>query len=424
MTQRTHVRPLAVVALFAVALLTVAGAALIMTIGMAAFAQAQECIQYDWDRGGNCVEFSADRGPTDWAGKRGGGTASDVTLSGLGGYSGTVHFADGDVTFTNDNGTWINTATGYSSAQSLLQAIVVAGSGHTTVTTATNSAGLLTEVACNNGVTATAQYIGGACSGDQGGTYPDCSCPSGTELVGGSCQAVCVANVGSACSSAPNSCGMTNNNGTISCSGSCVGGSPPPDSQCSSGGGGTNCVQSAGQACASAPNICGMTNNSGRISCDGTSCVGSTPPSNALCIQDDTNTCRAGESFYCSAGNLRDSCTGGLVRVCDWGCSGGNCNASPSPTVRSFSVAPSLLRRDSTALVSWDAENVRSCTVDGSNGDHWPTTASAPALSGQETSSPIVARTSYTLTCRALARASPATITETRIVDISPVFSE
>ena len=418
------------------------------------------------------MEFSADPGPTDWAGKRGGGTASDVTLSGLGGYSGTVHFADGDVTFTNDNGTWINTATGYSSAQSLLQAIVVAGSGHTTVTTATNSAGLLTEVACNNGVTATAQYIGGACSGGQVGTYPDCSCPSGTELVGGSCQAVCVANVGSACSSAPNSCGMTNNNGTISCSGSCVGGSPPPDSQCSSGGGGTNCVQSAGQACpsapnscgmtnnnghiscdgtsciggtppsnsqcqveddcvasagqacASAPNICGMTNNSGRISCDGTSCVGSTPPSNALCIQDDTNTCRAGESFYCSAGNLRDSCTGGLVRVCDWGCSGGNCNASPSPTVRSFSVAPSLLRRDSTALVSWDAENVRSCTVDGSNGDHWPTTASAPALSGQETSSPIVARTSYTLTCRALAGASPATITETRIVDISPVFSE
>src|SRR3989344_5729660 len=203
MTPRTHVRPLAVVALFAVALLTVAGAALIMTIGMAAFAQAQECIQYDWDRGGNCVEFSADPDPADGLGKGRGGPATDVVSTGSG-LSGTVHFADGDATFANDNGTWINDALSYSSAQSLLQAIVVAGSSHGgSVATTVNSAGVLTSVACNNGVTAS---IAGA-------------------------EDPCVSNQGASCTSAPNSCGIVNGGGTIQCSGSCSA-SPPPASQC------------------------------------------------------------------------------------------------------------------------------------------------------------------------------------------------
>src|SRR3989344_3098443 len=159
-----------------------------------------------WDEYGYCVsqvDSGSDPSAADWLGKRGGGTATDVVSTGSG-YSGTVHFADGDVTFANDNGTWINDALSYSSAQSLLQAIVVAGSSHGgSVATTVNSAGVLTSVACNNGVTAS---IAGA-------------------------EDPCVSNQGASCTSAPNSCGMVNGGGTIQCSGSCSA-SPPPDSQC------------------------------------------------------------------------------------------------------------------------------------------------------------------------------------------------
>src|SRR3989344_116236 len=215
----TYVRWTTVAALFASAL-----------FGFAYLSHAQsDCTQ--WDEYGYCVsQVDSGSDPSaadwladllaDWLGKRGGGTATDVVSTGSG-YSGTVHFADGDVTFANDNGTWINDALGYSSAQSLMQAIVVAGSSHGGTVTTVNSAGVLTGVSCNNGVIA---VIAGA--GDP-----------------------CVSNQGASCTSAPNSCGMTGGGGTIQCNGSCSA-SAPSDSQClvTTVNPPTTCASNAGQA--------------------------------------------------------------------------------------------------------------------------------------------------------------------------------
>ena len=121
-----------------------------------------------------------------------------------------------------------------------------------------------------------------------GGSYPgSCSVPTPTQP-----------GIGNACPSAPNSCGVTQSNGTIQCDGSCSSTAPANPSNygsactssansCGSTNTGTiqcngSCSASApanptnyGSACTSSANACGST-NTGTIQCNG-SCSASTP---------------------------------------------------------------------------------------------------------------------------------------------------
>ena len=402
MTTNAHMRSFNIITLIVIVFIAITVIASVRFSG--SLAHAQECIS--WDREVGCLEYSttdADpgAGPADWLGKRGGGTASDVTLSGQGGYSGTVHFSDGDVTFTNDNGTWINDALGSSSAQSLLQAIVVAGSSHGgSVTTNVNSAGVLTSVACNNGVTAT---IAGA-------------------------EDPCVSNQGASCTSAPNSCGMVNGGGTIQCSGSCSA-SPPPDSQCPvtttppTVTDTNTCVSNTGQACTSAANSCGMVNGGGTIACNG-SCSSAVPSDN-LCEQPVVeDVCMP--AYICSGSAIVNTCTNTVVQQCSYGCSSGSsCAAAPSLTiVDHLHAQPSLVRQGGTTRLFWHVTNASSCTVTENNptiSDSWTDSDSGTA---GKLSSAIGSQTVYTLHCTGLPEATPVSISETATVDIVPIFQE
>jgi len=382
--------------------------------GFAYLSHAQsDCTQ--WDEYGYCVsQVDSGSDPSaadwladllaDWLGKRGGGTATDVVSTGSG-YSGTVHFADGDVTFANDNGTWINDALGYSSAQSLLQAIVVAGSSHGgSVTTTVNSAGVLTGVACNNGVTAS---IAGA-------------------------EESCASNQGASCTSAPNSCGMVNGGGTIQCNGSCSA-SVPSDSQCpvttvtppANTGTGTNtnnnCVSNAGSACTSAPNICGMTNNSGTIQCNGSCNAG--VPSNSLCQQQEQeDSCVA--RYHCIGNSIYyidAQCNDTLQRTCvapSYCVNGSSVCVSPAiNVVTHLKALPLLVAQGTPTRLYWEVENAGACRVSGDNGDEWSASSSG---AGGVVSSGLNTTTTFTLSCTP----SSSSVVETQVVHVAPTYQE
>jgi hypothetical protein len=89
-------------------------------------------------------------------------------------------------------------------------------------------------------------------------------------------------------------------------------------------------------------------------------------------------------------------------------------------------VRPSLVRSGDRTRVYWNVRNVRDCTVRGTNGDgttgtQWNQVSSGP--SGVVTS-PIGSRTDYTLFCHSIVGATPATITETRTVNVIPRWYE
>lgn len=81
-------------------------------------------------------------------------------------------------------------------------------------------------------------------------------------------------------------------------------------------------------------------------------------------------------------------------------------------------VVPSLLRSGDTTKVNWSSENVASCSVSGQNGDAW-TGLLSPV--GGQTSKPIMAQTTYTLTCVDL---YGGTLTKQATVRIIPSFRE
>ena len=84
-------------------------------------------------------------------------------------------------------------------------------------------------------------------------------------------------------------------------------------------------------------------------------------------------------------------------------------------------VIPILVRSGSRVQLYWSVQNVASCSVVGNNGDAW--NAKSSGTSGTS-SAPITAQTTFTLTCAALPGATPATIQESQLVNIIPVFNE
>lgn len=123
--------------------------------------------------------------------------------------------------------------------------------------------------------------------------------------------------------------------------------------------------------------------------------------------------CFRGDSYQ-----QNSNCSLTLIQKCPYACSAstGACSV-PSASVVTWQVAPSLVRSGNTATVTWDVINVQSCTVTGSNGDSWNTVTGAKV-------STITERTIFTLSCTALSGGVPATVTQSAIVNIAPVFHE
>jgi hypothetical protein len=85
---------------------------------------------------------------------------------------------------------------------------------------------------------------------------------------------------------------------------------------------------------------------------------------------------------------------------------------------------PSIVNAGRTANLTWASTNMRSCMVNGNNGDHWPADQSDPALqspTGGETSSPLQDQTIFTLTCLSV---EGVLNSKSVTVNIAPVFSE
>ena len=83
-----------------------------------------------------------------------------------------------------------------------------------------------------------------------------------------------------------------------------------------------------------------------------------------------------------------------------------------------LTAIPQILPSGLTTMLFWDVANVSSCTVTGTDGEHW-SGASSPT-NGQATS-PILQQTTFTLACSGLDGSS---INESIVVNVLPVFQE
>jgi len=174
------------------------------------------------------------------------------------------------------------------------------------------------------------------------------------------------------------------------------------------------CVQSACPA--------GYTLQNG--ACVLTSCPAGYTLQNGACV----NQC--GAQFFCQGSDLYQrnptTCNASLYQHCPYGCQGSACLGAPPPSIVLWNVSPVLVRSGSTVGVHWQAKNVKSCTITGTNGDGTGnnTTGVWDTDTGDKTSSPITAQTIYTITCQGLAGASPSSVSESTTVNIIPDFQE
>ncbi len=164
--------------------------------------------------------------------------------------------------------------------------------------------------------------------------------------------------------------------------------------------------------------------------CVFTGCPSSYVPQSGQCVLvSGGGSCTP--SYSCQGSDLyyqTSQCSNQFIQTCAYGCSGGACLGVPSPSIVDWSVRPLLVQRDTSVWVSWQAQNVQSCTVRGTNGDGsgsnatglWNTTMS----SGATTTSPITSQTVYTITCQGFAGASPSTVTRSMTVNIAPTFND
>jgi hypothetical protein len=84
-------------------------------------------------------------------------------------------------------------------------------------------------------------------------------------------------------------------------------------------------------------------------------------------------------------------------------------------------IVPQILQAGASAKVYWNVSNASSCSVTGTNGDSWSGLASP--TTGQ-TTAPIQQATVYTLSCTPLSGATSSAVSETKTVNITPVFNE
>lgn len=145
-------------------------------------------------------------------------------------------------------------------------------------------------------------------------------------------------------------------------------------------------------------------------------------------------------SYYCTGNTLNyvnNACGTSVVQTCGYQCAGGACVVPPPPTfvptpstppgggtfmsTGHLQARPTLVRSGDTVQLYWTLSHVQNCTVTGTNGDSF--TGASSGAAGR-TSGAIVSRTTFTLNCTALPTATPASVTESIIVNVAPIFNE
>jgi len=115
-----------------------------------------------------------------------------------------------------------------------------------------------------------------------------------------------------------------------------------------------------------------------------------------------------------------------LLERCAFECAYDRCIPPPQPQ-GTIQAKPSLVRQNSTTIVSWSASFVNSCTVTGTNGNSWSGFSSGAAtcthsVDGQGcVSTPITAQTVYTLSCVGL---DDSSLAKSVTVNIVPIIIE
>lgn len=187
--------------------------------------------------------------------------------------------------------------------------------------------------------------------------------------------------------------------GTYAYNGACVAGCPSGYSQYNG-----QCVQACPVGYYSDEDVCVFDSCPSGYEQQGDQCVSTTPACSTL--------------NYCVGSTLwqRDSsCATEPILTCSAGCSAGACIGTAGPGVVVWQVRPPLVNSGERANVNWQVTGVRSCEVRGNNGDAWS------GLSGAQASSPIIAPTTFTLTCIGL---DGSVVTRAATVNIVPIFQE
>lgn len=153
--------------------------------------------------------------------------------------------------------------------------------------------------------------------------------------------------------------------------------------------------------------------------CTVSSCGAGQTMQNGVCVQNG----QCLQEYVCSGSNLvfqnRD-CSYSNPVACPLGCSDDACISPPSPNI-DIVASPTLLKPSEISQISWKAANVTSCTITGTNGDSWSCSGSACSATTTKPSSPIVAQTTYTLSCTGDDNSSEG---DSVIVSVVPTFNE
>jgi len=245
-------------------------------------------------------------------------------------------------------------------------------------------------------------------------------CPDGSPAPNGdTSQCTCAQGNASACNNGNNTCPQ----GELSEGSSCV-------TSCGSGytQEGNGCVFICPQGELSEGSSCVASCDIGYAQ-QGSQCVFSSCPSgyteetdangNPACVAGSGGVCEAGP--VCVNGNAYtqdSSCKLSNEQVCNWGCSNGQCLPPPAPEIATWQVKPTLIQSGEMASIQWQAQNVASCTVTGTNGDNWT------GLTGTQTSKPITGQTIYTIVCQGFPGASPQSASDSTTINIAPEYQE
>jgi len=129
--------------------------------------------------------------------------------------------------------------------------------------------------------------------------------------------------------------------------------------------------------------------------------------------------------------------------ACGYLCSAGSCQSPPAAQFIPFvgirdddstfqatgdlQVIPNLVQQNDTTLVYWKVANVSICTVTGSNSQTLDPGCSGTICYSGDHGQPTIkikAQTYYTLSCTSLPGATPPTISESDVVNITPLYCE
>jgi hypothetical protein len=163
------------------------------------------------------------------------------------------------------------------------------------------------------------------------------------------------------------------------------------------------CVADSGTTCTSAPNSCGQT-TTGTYNCNGV--CSATPPSNSSCpIGCSATTINNCTLPATGSGNSAGSCTSGTSGTCSFKCTNGtwglNSNGCvvPAPTAK-LTASPNPVAYGGRATLTWGSTNAKTCTAEGP----WSNNGT---LSGSGLTNDLTSATTFSFYCTGAGGQSP-----------------